>query len=155
MKNPHGLSDTVMSLTVIIIEPNKQFLFFGKDCIPVFLHIHNDPAICIRLIESLVQLTHMAFAVIGIFTICISVVKEKPQPPAFAGCGVFNHLYVTVRIAKCKYRTLSDVFINPYGLAGLSLIKLIFGIRTITGLPSITLYSETTLEPITCSFGIP
>jgi hypothetical protein len=44
--------------------------------LPVLLHIHNNPAHGISPVEGLVQRADVAFAVVGIFAIRVSVVNE-------------------------------------------------------------------------------
>ena len=61
----------------------------------------------------------MAFAVVGKLTVRICVVNEESQSTAFTTHGVFNHLYVTVRIAECQNRTVTNVLIDSYWLARL------------------------------------
>ncbi len=61
----------------------------------------------------------MAFAVVGKLTVRICVVNEESQSTAFTTHGVFNHLYVTVRIAECQNRTATNVLIDSYWLARL------------------------------------
>ena len=61
----------------------------------------------------------MAFAVVGKLTVRICVVNEESQSTAFTTYGVFNHLYVTVRIAECQNRTETNVLIDSYWLARL------------------------------------
>jgi len=43
---------------------------------PVLLHIDDNPALGISLVEGLIQHAYMAFAVVGIFAIRIGVVNE-------------------------------------------------------------------------------
>jgi hypothetical protein len=53
-----------------------------------------------RGIQGLILGPDVAFAVIGILAIRVSAVNEKPQPRAFTGLGVFDHLHVGIRIAE-------------------------------------------------------
>jgi len=91
----------------------------GKHLLPVLLHIHNDPAIGIRLVESLVELTDVAFAVVGKLAVRICVVNKESQSTAFTTHGVFDHLDIAVGIAECQNRTATNVLIDSYRLARL------------------------------------
>jgi hypothetical protein len=58
--------------------PNRQrhILLEGEDASPVVLHIDDCPALCISLIECLVELPDGRGAIIGKFSNCVVVVDE-------------------------------------------------------------------------------
>ena len=72
------------------------FLPKWKYCLPVLLHVHNNPAIGISLVENLVQLADVAIPIVGILAIHIGVVKEQAESTPLASFGVLNHLHVGV-----------------------------------------------------------
>ncbi len=55
----------------------KRELFFEREHpVPVVLHIHNNPAIGISLVEGLVQLSDVAIPIVGILALSIGMVNE-------------------------------------------------------------------------------
>jgi hypothetical protein len=70
--------------------------------------------LAIRLVEGLVELTDMAFAIVGKLAVRIYVVNKESQSTAFTTHGVFVHLYVAVGIAECQNWTVTDELIDPH-----------------------------------------
>jgi hypothetical protein len=61
--------------------------FKSKDALPVILHIHNNPALGIRLVEGRVQRADMAFAVIGKLASPIGSCSRRFRSPKISATG--------------------------------------------------------------------
>src|SRR5580698_4292503 len=75
-------------------------LFEGEDAPPVVLHIDNRPALCIGLIECLVELPNGRSAIIGPFPSCVVVVDEHREARAVSRGRPLQHLQVSVGVAE-------------------------------------------------------
>ena len=54
-------------------------LFPRKDALPVFFHVHDRPAIGLRFIEALVELTDRRLTVVGPFALGVRVVDIEAE----------------------------------------------------------------------------
>src|SRR6185295_6897987 len=72
----------------------------GKDRLPVAFHVHDRPAPCGRLVQSLGESSNLGIAVVGPFTIRVGVMHDQTKPRTWAGRRPLKHLQVAVRIAK-------------------------------------------------------
>ena len=70
--------------------------------------------LAIRLVEGLVELADVAFAIVGKLAVRICVVNKESQSTTITTQGVFDHLDIAVGIAECQNRTATNVLIDSY-----------------------------------------
>ncbi len=108
-----------------------------EDLLPVVFHVDDGPALCLRLVERLVELADRRIAVVGPFAHARrcdarSARSAAPRRPL----RLLQHLQVAIGIAEGTIGRRPICSLMPTGLPGPSSMKSISGSRMSTGLPS-------------------
>src|SRR6266436_2926186 len=85
--------------------PRELLIWRREDHLPIALHVDDRPALGVRLIERLVELSYMRGAVIGVLALGVGVMDDPHESRTASRRGPLQHLQIAVGIAKRKDRT--------------------------------------------------
>src|ERR1041385_4018838 len=110
-------------------KPTSSALVEPKNALPVVLHADHGPVFLLRLlIEGLAEpadfrVRQTAGRTVSVLAFGVVMQHEHHQSRTFTCAGVFEHLSVTVRIAKRGARTASNHQVNALGLPSLIVVQ--------------------------------
>src|SRR5688572_11515328 len=79
-----------------------------EDLLPVPLHVHDGPALRLRLIQRLVEFSDLRLPVVGVFALGIGVMHDAGEAGAWSRGGPLQHLQIAVGIAEREDRAAAD-----------------------------------------------
>src|SRR3954452_13590422 len=86
--------------------------------LPIQLHVDDEPAASLRLIQGLVRPSDVRLTIVGVFAQRIGVMHDAHQTRTTAGRRPLQHLKVAVRVAEGEDRAAADEPVDADRLAG-------------------------------------
>src|SRR5262245_58976107 len=113
----HARPSAKTSTANLLFMARPPSLFKRENPLPVRFHADDNPLLCPRLVERLVEPADRRLAVVGELALGVVVAHDQHQPSALPGLRELQHLQVAVGIAERGDRAPPDGAVDAHRLS--------------------------------------